>query len=41
MKPIIFYHTGKEIWVKVDEILTGETIIPHPFHPSHNVTLPE
>jgi hypothetical protein len=19
MKPIIFYHTGKDIWVKVDE----------------------
>jgi len=33
MKPIIFYHTGKEIWVKVDEILTGETIISSPVSP--------
>lgn len=30
MKPIIFYHTEKDIWVKVDETFTGETKSPHP-----------
>jgi hypothetical protein len=33
MKPIIFYHGEKDIWVKVDEILTGETIISSPVSP--------
>jgi hypothetical protein len=33
MKPIIFYHGEKDIWVKVDEILTGGTNIPSPVSP--------